>query len=149
MTCVFATNNPNKIIELREMARLEGVELLTLSDLGLVCVPDETGATFEENALIKARTVAQCLTENPRIVCADDSGLCIDALDGDPGVQSAIFLGEDTPYSVRNARILEMLENADNRSARFVCVIAAVFPDGRELTTRATIEGKIAYVPAG
>ncbi|MCL1845313.1 MAG: RdgB/HAM1 family non-canonical purine NTP pyrophosphatase [Defluviitaleaceae bacterium] len=129
------------------MTQSAGVELLTLADLGLVCIPEETGGTFEANALIKARAVA-ALAPNYTVV-ADDSGLCIDALDGAPGVDSAIFMGEDTPYSVRNAEILRMLASAENRAARFVCVIAAVFPDGRDCTTRATIEGQIALAPAG
>lgn len=143
---VFATNNPDKIKELRKIAQNAGVELLTLADLCLICVPDETGKTFEENALIKARAVAADFA-----VLADDSGLCVDAMGGEPGVDSALFLGEKTPYDVRNAEILRRLEGVaeEKRTARFVCVIAAVFPDGRELTTRAAIEGIIAEKPAG
>ena len=109
---------------------------------------DENGTTCEENALIKAKAIAN---EANAIVLADDSGLEIDFLDKAPGVLSARYMGEDTPYEVKNAHILELLKDVqgEERSARFVCAIAAVFPDGREFTTYATIEGEIAHKSAG
>ena len=103
---------------------------------------DENGATYEENALIKARAVASC---TDCLVMADDSGLEIDYLHGEPGIYSARYLGEDTPYSVKNVALLERLSGVprEKRTARFICAIAAVLPDGRELTARASIEGYI------
>lgn len=145
-TCVFATNNPAKAREIKSMLQSEGVEMLALSDLGLVLVPDETGGTFEENARIKARETAALLKARGHEynVLADDSGLSIDAFGGRPGVDSANFLGAETPYPARCQKILQMLENESNRAARFTCVIACAFPDGRILTARADIEGEIA-----
>ena len=108
----------------------------------------EIGKTYEENALIKARAVAAFTKD---IVMADDSGLEIDALNKEPGIYSARYLGEDTPYSIKNANLIQRLEGVpeEKRTARFVCAIAAVLPDGRELTTRATIEGRIGYEEKG
>ena len=103
----------------------------------------EDGMTFEENAEIKARSVARILTND--IVLADDSGLEIDYLGGEPGVYSARYLGEDTSYRIKNQNLIDSLEGVpdEKRTARFVCVIAAVLPDGRTLTSRGTIEGII------
>jgi XTP/dITP diphosphohydrolase len=145
---LFATNNPGKVSELKKMLQSEGMELLTLSDLGLVFVPEETGATFEENAVIKAAETAALLKKHKHegfVVFADDSGLEIDALQGKPGVDSAIFLGEDATYEERFAEIFARLENEaeENRTARFVCVMACVLPEGRILTARGTVEGRI------
>jgi XTP/dITP diphosphohydrolase len=154
MKIIFATNNAGKVKELKIMAQSEGVELKTLSDLGLIFVPDETGTTFEENALIKATETAALLKKNGHadfIVLADDSGLCIDALNGEPGVDSALFMGENTPYDVRNAKIIEMLKSVpeEKRTARFVCAIACVLPSGEHLFTHGTIEGTIAHQQRG
>jgi XTP/dITP diphosphohydrolase len=160
MKLLFATNNPGKVKELKQMSQSEGMELLTLSDLGsrgsqpLVFVPDETGATFEENAVQKARETANFLAENGYknfAVLADDSGLEIDALDGKPGVDSALFVGRETPYTIRNAKILDDMKNVPNaqRTARFICVIACVLPSGENLTTRAALEGVISHAPKG
>ena len=109
---------------------------------------EENGTTFEANALIKARAVA-AQTDAP--VLADDSGLEIDYLNGEPGVYSARYMGEDTPYEIKNQKLLDLLEGVpeEKRTARFVCVIAAVLPDGREFTTRGTIEGIIGYESKG
>ncbi len=108
----------------------------------------ENGKTFEENALIKARAIRDltgCL------VLADDSGLEVDALNKEPGIYSARYMGEDTSYEVKNANIIERLPVCPARNVQpvFVCVIAAVFPDGSEETCQGTIEGQIAYAPAG
>ena len=109
---------------------------------------EENGSTYEENALIKARAVA-AFTDD--IVLADDSGLEIDYLNKEPGVYSARYLGEDTSYRIKNANLIERLTGVpdEKRTARFVCAIAAVLPDGRELTTRAAIEGRIGYEERG
>ena len=98
--------------------------------------------------MIKARAVAAFTKD---IVMADDSGLAIDHLNKEPGIYSARYLGEDTPYSVKNANLINRLQGVpdEERTARFVCAIAAVLPDGRELTTRATIEGRIGYEERG
>ena len=109
---------------------------------------EENGTTFEENALIKARAVAgQC----GEIVLADDSGLEVDYLNGDPGIYSARYMGEETPYSIKNAAIIERLAGVpdEKRTARFVCAIAAVFPDGQELVTLGEIQGRIDYEEKG
>lgn len=119
------------------------VELYSLKDMNIDIHIEETGTTFEENAIIKAKTICQMTGQ---MVMADDSGLEVDYMDKAPGVYSARYLGEDTPYSIKNQTILDNLKDAkgDERSARFVCAIAAAFPDGRVITTVATIEGLIA-----
>lgn len=145
---VFATGNAGKIKEIRAIMADAGLEVISMMDAGIRIDIEENGKTYEENALIKARAVAAC-TED--IVMADDSGLEIDYLNREPGVYSARYLGEDTPYSVKNANLISRLEGVpeEKRTARFVCAIAAVLPGGRELTTRATIEGRIDYEEKG
>lgn len=145
---IFATGNQGKMKEIKQIMSDMDVEIVSMKDAGIFTDIEENGTTFEENALIKARAIAM---EVKTIVLADDSGLEIDYLDKAPGVLSARYLGEDTPYSVKNAHILDLLKDVPDkeRTARFVCSIAAVFPDGREFTTYSTIEGKIAYESAG
>ena len=109
---------------------------------------EEDGSTFEENAIIKAKAISEkagCL------VLADDSGLEIDYLDKEPGVYSARYMGEDTPYTIKNHKLIERLDGVakEDRTARFVCVIAAAFPDGKVWTTRGTMEGYIGYEEKG
>lgn len=145
---IFATSNPGKMSEIREIMQDLGVEILSMKEAGIEADIVEDGKTFEENALIKARTIRDltgCL------VLADDSGLEVDALNGEPGIYSARYMGEDTSYDLKNANIIERLSGMEDegRSARFVCVIAAAFPDGTEETRQGTIEGRIAYEPAG
>lgn len=145
---VFATGNAGKIKEIRMIMEDTGMEVVSMKDAGIQLDIEENGQSYEENALIKARAVAAYTKD---IVMADDSGLEIDALNKEPGIYSARYLGEDTPYSVKNANLIQRLEGVadDARTARFVCAIAAVLPDGRELTTRATIEGRIGYEEKG
>lgn len=145
---VFATGNAGKIKEIRMIMEDTGMEVVSMKDAGIQLDIEENGQSYEENALIKARAVAVYTKD---IVMADDSGLEIDALNKEPGIYSARYLGEDTPYSVKNANLIQRLEGVadDARTARFVCAIAAVLPDGRELTTRATIEGRIGYEEKG
>lgn len=145
---IFATGNQGKMREIKQIMEDMDVEVVSMKEAGIFADIEENGTTFEENALIKARTIAN---ESNTIVLADDSGLEIDFLDKAPGVLSARYMGEDTPYEVKNAHILELLKEVQGkaRSARFVCAIAAVFPDGREFTTYATIEGEIAHKSAG
>lgn len=145
---VFATGNAGKVKEIRMIMADTGMEVVSMREAGISVDIDESGRSYEENALIKARAVAAYTDD---IVMADDSGLEVDALGREPGIYSARYLGEDTPYSIKNADIIRRLEGVadDDRTARFVCAIAAVLPDGRELTTRATIEGRIGYEEKG
>jgi len=145
---VFATGNAGKVKEIRMILEDLGVEVVSMKDAGIEIDIEENGSTYEENALIKARAVA---AHTKDVVLADDSGLEIDYLNKEPGVLSARYMGEDTPYSIKNANLIQRLEGVEEefRTARFVCAIAAVLPDGRELTTRATIEGRIGYEERG
>ncbi len=145
---VFATGNAGKVKEIRMILADLGMEVLSMKEAGIRLDIEEDGTTYEENALIKARAVA---AHTDAIVMADDSGLEVDALNKEPGVYSARYLGEDTPYSIKNAEIIKRLEGleGEQRSARFVCAIATVFPDKSEVTTRATIEGQIGFEEKG
>ena len=139
---VFATGNEGKMKEIREILKELDLEICSLKEAGIQMDAEENGTTFEENALIKARAAA---AHTDAIVMADDSGLEIDYLGGEPGVYSARYLGEDTSYRIKNQNLIDRLEGVpdEKRTARFVCVIAAVLPDGRTLTSRGTIEGII------
>ena len=146
---VFATGNKGKIKEIQMIMADTGKTVQSMKEAGISIDIEENGKSYEENALIKARAVAACARDC--IVMADDSGLEIDYLNGEPGIYSARYLGEDTPYSVKNAKLIERLAGVpqEKRTARFVCAIAAVLPDGRELTTRAAVEGFIGYEEKG
>ncbi len=150
---IFATGNADKMREIQMIMADLGLGIQSMKEAGIDMEIAENGTTFEENAMIKASAIAQELkTRNVQaIVLADDSGLEIDYLDKAPGVYSARYMGEDTPYSVKNANLIKQLEGVpdEKRTARFVCVIAAVFPDGSSYTTRATIEGRIGYEERG
>ncbi len=147
-TIILATNNENKVREFREILSGGDIEVLPLKEAGIDADIEETGTTFAENALIKAREICR-LTGKPAL--ADDSGLCVDLLEGAPGVYSSRFMGEDTPYSEKNAAIIEKLAGVptERRGAAFHCVMALVFPDGREFTTEGKMSGIIAETPAG
>lgn len=145
---IFATGNEGKMKEIRMILADLDAEVLSLKDAGIDIDIREDGKTFEENAVIKARAV---MKETGVLVLADDSGLEIDYLNGEPGVYSARYLGEDTSYRIKNQNLIDRLQGvpAEQRTARFVCVIAAVFPDGRILKARGTIEGVIGYEERG
>lgn len=145
---IFATGNEGKMKEVRMILADLGYEILSLKDIGYDKEIIEDGKTFEENALIKAKTIAK---ERNEIVLADDSGLEVDYMDKQPGIYSARFLGEDTSYHIKNQYIIDQLKDAkpEERTARFVCAIACAFPDGKTLTTRGTIEGYIGYEERG
>ena len=145
---IFATGNEGKMREIRLILGDLGVELLSLKDAGIDIEIEENGETFEENAIIKAKTVMEAAGA---LVLADDSGLEIDYLNGEPGVYSARYLGEDTSYRIKNQNLIDRLSGVpdEKRTARFVCVIAAAFPDGRIRTARGTIEGIIGYEERG
>ena len=154
MRLLIATTNQGKLPEIREILAASPLEVICLKDalsLGLLdSIPAvvEDGGTFEANALKKATEIARA---SGVTTLADDSGLEIDFLGGRPGVDSAYFMGADTPYAVRNAHIIEMMRGAegDARSARFVCVIAVAFADGRTYTGRGECGGRIAHKPMG
>ncbi len=145
---IFATGNKGKIKEIQMILADLGVEVITMKDAGIVIDIEENGSTYEENALIKAKAVA---AHTGAIVMADDSGLEIDYLNNEPGIYSARYMGEDTSYTIKNANLIERLNGVpdEERTARFVCAIAAVMPDGKEITTRGIIEGRIGYEEKG
>ncbi len=155
MRIVFATGNKNKMIEIREILGSLGIEILSMKEAGVSGDIVEDGSSFAENSMIKARAVAKELSEKEdaveSIVLADDSGLEVDYLGGEPGIYSARYMGEDTSYTIKNNNIIERLEGVpdEKRTARFVCAISAVLPDGRELSSYGTIEGRIGYEIAG
>ena len=138
--------------EIREILADLPVEILSMKEAGIVTDIVENGSSFEENARIKAETVAAALPEGDQaVILADDSGLEIDWLNGEPGIYSARYMGEDTSYRIKNANLISRLEGvpAEKRTARFVCAIAAAFPGGEVLTARGVIEGKIGYEERG
>lgn len=145
---IFATGNAGKMREIREILSDLPLEVKSMKEAGINVDVVEDGTTFEENALIKARAIHAV---SGGIVLADDSGLVVDYMDGMPGIYSARFMGEDTSYDIKNQAIIDALEKAEGeeRSARFVCAIAAVLPDGSERVVRATMEGRIGYEIAG
>ena len=146
---VFATGNENKMKEIRMIMADLGMEIISMKEAGVELDIVEDGMTFEENAEIKARAVSRVLTSD--IVLADDSGLEIDYLDKAPGIYSARFAGEDTSYDIKNRILLDRMEGVpdEQRTARFVCAVAAVFPDGTVSTVRGTIEGIVAKESEG
>lgn len=145
---IFATGNEGKMREIREILADTGYEILSMKEAGIDLDIVEDGKTFEENAIIKAKAVMEASGE---LTLADDSGLEIDAFGGEPGIYSSRYLGEDTSYTEKNQIILERMKDIpeEKRSARFVCVIAAAFPDGQTYTTRGTMEGIIGYESKG
>lgn len=159
---VFATGNRNKIREIREIITDPSIKVLSMKDAGLDCSPEENGTTFEENALIKARAVADLVNAVRRgdrqasdlydlradtYVLSDDSGLVVDALDGAPGIYSARFMGRDTDYRTKMNAIMAKLEGLpdEKRTARFTASVAAILPDGSEHTETAHMEGIIGH----
>lgn len=145
---IFASGNAGKIREVKEILQDCTKEILSMKEAGIDLEIEENGTTFEENALIKCRAIHKL---TGAMVLADDSGLEIDYFNGEPGVYSARYLGHDTPYEIKNQIILDRMKDVEepDRSTRYVCVMAAVLPDGREFTARGTIEGVIARKPAG
>ena len=145
---IFATGNKDKMREIREIMADCDVHIVSMKEAGIRVDIVEDGTTFEENAKIKARAVA---AHTDAIVLADDSGLEIDALNKEPGVYSARYMGEDTSYRIKNANLIERLNGVpdEKRTARFVCAVAAAFPDGSVKTVRGTMEGRIGYEEKG
>mgnify|MGYP003373228844 FL=1 len=139
---IFATGNEGKMKEIKMILGDLEIPVISMKEAGIAADIDENGTTFEENAVIKAKTICEMTGE---LVLADDSGLEIDALNKEPGVYSARYMGENTSYHIKNANLIQRLEEVpdEKRTARFVCAMAAAFPDGRTITTRGTIEGRI------
>ncbi len=146
---IFATGNQNKMKEIRMILEDLGMPVYSMKEVGVDCEIEENGTTFEENAQIKANAIAKLLPGD--IVLADDSGLEIDYLNKEPGIYSARYAGVDTSYDIKNQMLLDRLEGVpdEKRTARFVCAIAAVFPDGTSMPVRGTIEGIIGHEIAG
>lgn len=155
MKIVVATGNKDKVKEIKEILRDMAAEVVTMKEAGIPVEAAENGSTFLENAVIKAKAVAAEASESEKwkdaVVMADDSGLVIDALNGEPGIYSARYLGHDTSYREKNGDLVRRLEGVpdEKRSARFVCAIAAVCPDGKVLTAEAAMEGRIGYEERG
>ena len=146
MEIIFATKNQGKLKEVKEI--LKDYTVLGMEEIGVNIDVVEDGETFEENALKKATQIMQV---TGKIVLSDDSGMEIDYLNKEPGVDSANYMGRDTPYARRNAAILDMLKNAKGheRNARYVAVIAAAFPDGKTLIAKGIMEGYIGHEQRG
>ncbi len=151
MNVIFATGNKDKMSEIREI--LDGMHVIdtvqSMKEAGVDIDIEENGTTFEENAMIKARAVYDAAVAKGMkdvLVLADDSGLCVEALNGEPGIYSARYMGKDTSYRIKNANLIERVnkEGNGNRNAQFVCCIAAVFPDGTGKVVRGTVDGEIA-----
>ena len=141
---VFATTNEGKVKEIKEILEGFPVEVVSMKEMNITTDIEEDGTTFEENSLIKAREISK-LTGLPAL--ADDSGLEVDYLNGEPGIYSARYLGRDTDYNYKNNYIIDRLKEAEDkeRSARFICVISLVLPDGREFVKKGVMEGRIGY----
>lgn len=148
MKIIFATTNQGKLKEIRAFLADTGIEVISAIDAGINESVEETGDTFEANAKIKAESICRLAGE---VVVAEDSGLEIDYFDKKPGVYSSRFMGEDTSYEIKNAKILDMMKDVpeNKRTARYVSVFAAAFPDGETFTERGTWEGIIGYEPKG
>ncbi|MGI6008232.1 MAG: XTP/dITP diphosphatase [Ruminococcus sp.] len=145
---IFATGNEGKMKEIREILADPELEILSMKEAGINAQIEEDGKSFEENAIIKAKAVMELCHE---IVLADDSGLEIDYLNKEPGIYSARYMGEDTSYRIKNRNLIDRLAGVpdEKRTARFVCVIAAAFPNGEVLTAEGTVEGRIGYEERG
>ena len=146
MKFVLATNNPGKLKEMREILPGFGIEFVTRKDIGIDVEIEETGTTFHENALLKAKAIC-AISGLPSI--ADDSGLMVDALGGAPGVYTSSFGGEGLSDAERYNYLLQILKNVEQRGAKFVCTITCAFPDGEVISAQGECCGRIAVAPAG
>ena len=151
MKLIIASGNKGKVREYKELLRDCGFdEVLSLKDAGITCEPEETGSTFEENAAIKARALFELIKGTGAAALADDSGLEVDALDGEPGVYSARWLGLNDDKAKNDELIKKQKKKTGReRSARFVCVIHFIKADGSEITVRGECEGEIGFEPLG
>ncbi|MDD6762136.1 MAG: XTP/dITP diphosphatase [Clostridiales bacterium] len=146
MRIVAATNNVNKVREIKKIFEPLGFEVVSQHEAGIDVDVEETGRTFERNALLKARAVAMLCDD---CVMADDSGLCVEALDGRPGVYSARYAGEGASDAQKIEKLLGEMKDEKNRRAKFVTSMAFIFPDGREIVTKGEVNGRIIDKPEG
>lgn len=146
MRFVLATHNPGKLREMGEILKDFGIEVVSPRDLGITVDVEEPGTTFAENAMLKAKAI--CKEANLPAI-ADDSGLCVDALGGAPGVYSARYGGEGLDDKGRYMLLLSSLRGAPTRAAHFACAVACAFPNGDTLTAEGRCDGSIAYAPLG
>lgn len=145
---IFATGNAGKMKEIRMILADLGMPVVSMKEAGVSVEIEENGTSFEENAVIKASTIME---QTGEITMADDSGLEIDALNKEPGIYSARYMGEDTSYEIKNQNLIDRLQGVpeEKRTARFVCAVACAFPDGRVFTVTRTMEGIIAEESRG
>ena len=146
MKFVLATHNPGKLREMADILSHLGVEVVSPADVGITVDVEETGTTFAENAMLKAKAI--CAAAGLPAI-ADDSGLCVNALNGAPGVYSARYGGEGLDDVGRYRLLLENLRGQTTRAAHFACAIACAFPDGQTLTAEGRCDGAIAFAPLG
>ena len=146
MKYVLATANPGKIKEMREVLSGLGIEAISRKELGIDIEIEETGTTFFENALLKAKTICE---KSGLPAIADDSGLAVDALDGSPGVYSSTYGGESMDDAGRCEYLLKNMENMEQRSAKFVCTIVCAYPDGKVISAQGECHGALARSPRG
>ena len=146
MKFVLATHNPGKLKEMSDILARFGVEVVSPGDLGITVDVEETGTTFAENAMLKAKAICAA-AKLPAI--ADDSGLCVDALNGGPGVYSARYGGEGLDDKGRYTLLLNNMRGQTTRAAHFTCSIACAFPNGDTLTAEGRCDGSIAFAPMG
>lgn len=145
---IFASGNEGKLREIRAIFGDLGITAVSMKEAGITGDIEENGSTFLENALIKAREVCR---RSGEVTMADDSGICVDALGGKPGIYSARWMGEDASYHDKNMELIRLLADVpeEKRTARFVCAAVCVFPDGREYSSVQTFEGRIAHEEKG
>ena len=146
MKFVLATNNPAKLKEMAAILGSLGVEVVSPKELGIHIEVEETGATFAENAMLKAKAICEA-ANLPAI--ADDSGLCVDALNGGPGVYSARYGGEGLDDKGRYMLLLNSMRGQTTRAAHFACAVCCAFPNGDQLTAEGKCHGTIAFAPMG
>lgn len=146
MKFILATHNPGKLREMSDILSHLGVEVVSPADMGITMEVEETGTTFAENAMLKAKAI--CAASGLPAI-ADDSGLCVDALNGGPGVYSARYGGEGLDDRGRYMLLLNSLRGQTTRAAHFACAIACAFPDGKTLTAEGRCDGAIAFAPLG
>lgn len=146
MQFVLATHNPGKIREMSAILERFGMEVITPKELGITVDVEETGTTFAENAMLKAQAICEAINL-PAI--ADDSGICVDALNGGPGVYSARYGGEELDDDGRNTLLLNSMRGQTSRAAHYACAIACMFPNGDTLTAEGRCDGAIAFAPIG
>lgn len=139
---IFATSNKNKIKEIKEIINNDTIDIVSMAEEGINIDIEENGATYEENAFIKARAIAK---ENDNIIMAEDSGLEIDYLNGQPGIYSARYMGHDTSYIEKNNAILNLMKDVEKvkRTARYICSLVTILPNKKEISTRGILEGEI------